>query len=156
MGLNSWWMFALELIKKAFLACRKLGTKPVCVYYGLWFKDSCVCLHMCVSACILHSLFNPGPECADYQSLQWISSAGGGCGAAAHCPAPGHCGGKDTLAHTCTKLWRSKDYTWQLTFYLMLQFHNNDNENNNKKQMLQSASQDNKSKTNVAVINAIK
>lgn len=38
----------------------------------------------------------------------------------------------------------------------MLQFHNNDNENNNKKQMLQSASQDNKSETNVAVINAIK
>lgn len=33
LGLNLQWMFALELIKKAFLACHKLVTKPVCVYY---------------------------------------------------------------------------------------------------------------------------
>lgn len=33
LGLNLRWMFALELIKKALLACHKLVTKPVCVYY---------------------------------------------------------------------------------------------------------------------------
>lgn len=109
LGLNFRWMFALELIKKAFLACRKLVTKPVCVYYWLSLKaltPVCVLLHMCLSVCILHSLLDPGPECADYQSLQWISSAGCGCGAATHRTAPGHCGGKDTHAHTIMKrLW---------------------------------------------------
>lgn len=43
----------------------------------------------------LHSLLHPGPERADPQPHQWISSAGGGRRAAALRSAPGNGGGKD-------------------------------------------------------------
>lgn len=52
-------MFALELIKKAH---RKAVTKAVCIL-GPFNVNAC--LSLCV-----HSLLNPGPECADYQPLQ--------------------------------------------------------------------------------------
>lgn len=44
------------------------------------------------------SLLYPGPKCADYQPIQWISSAGGGRRAAAHRPTSGHRGGEDSYS----------------------------------------------------------
>lgn len=98
-------MFTLELIKKAFLAFCNLVTKPVCVWStGTNRKtESYAYVGVCLHARVLRSLLDPGPECADYQPLQWVSSAGGGCGAATRGPAPGHCGGKDTHTHNSIK-----------------------------------------------------
>lgn len=57
LGLHSQWIFALELIKKAFLACRKLVTNPVCVYYCLIEKLTPVC----VGECFNIYMYSPQP-----------------------------------------------------------------------------------------------
>lgn len=57
----------------------------------------------------LHSILNPGPECTDHQPRQRVSSAGGGCRAAALRSAPGHSSGKDTHNYITNSV-----NTWEL------------------------------------------
>ena len=51
-------MFALELIKEAFLACRKLVTKAVCVSYWLSQKDLTPCVCVCVCVCVFSAAYS--------------------------------------------------------------------------------------------------
>lgn len=120
----------IELIKKAFLACQNVVAKfCLCVLVILILKP-CVC--------ICDSILNPGPECADHQPNQRISSAGGSCRAATLRSAPRHSGGKDTqLCHITAQMeliryiYIKKDFKkcifihlHFLSFSVLLQYYN--------------------------------
>lgn len=73
-------------------------------------QNSFVCVSVsdfnagCLDMCTLHSILNPGPECADHQPRQRVPSAGCGCRAATLRSAPGHSSGKDTHNYVTTAL----------------------------------------------------
>lgn len=117
----------LELITKAFLACQSVVVK----------KHFCLLVILILNLCVstYDSVLNPGPECADHQPYQRISSAGGGCRAAPLRSAPGHSGGKVTqLCHNTAQIelswYKNKNPRFFfhtltfLSFLVLLQYYN--------------------------------
>lgn len=59
---------------------------------------SFVCINVCSLMCVcVFSVLHPGSECADGQSVQWITPAGGSSRSAAHRSTAGHRSGKSRL-----------------------------------------------------------
>ncbi len=106
--------------------CARVVCVSVCV--RVWCVCLCVCAcgvcarvcacGVCVWCVCVCSVLHPGSECADGQSVQWISPAGGSSGSAAHHTTAGHRSGK---SHTFTLLYLAIQIILDLCcFYMML------------------------------------